>query len=207
MNPYRRYIEPALVECACGLKPISRQRQKIVPRATGVVLEIGFGAGQNLPFYDASKVDKLFALEPSELMRRRASRRLAASPLSIEFLDLPSEEIPLPDGSIDAVLVTYTLCTIPDALTALAGMRRVLRRGGVLHFCEHGAAPDRDVRKWQDRFNGIWGAIAGGCNLNRNVPELLRAGGFDVQDLKTMYLPSTPKALGFNYWGSATARP
>ncbi len=205
MNLYQRYVEPRLVECACATKPISKQRAKVVPRASGKVLEIGFGAGQNLPFYDEGRVEKLYALEPSALMRERAGKRVSKSSLDIEFLDLPGEEIPLDDASVDSVLTTYTLCTIPDVGRALDGMRRVLKPGGTLFFCEHGRARDEGVRRWQDRLNGVWGAIAGGCNLNRNIPVILRQAGFDFDELTADYLPSTPKIAGYNYWGAARA--
>jgi ubiquinone/menaquinone biosynthesis C-methylase UbiE len=168
------------------------------------VLEIGFGAGENLPFYDASKVRHLWALEPSREMRARAPERVAASPLAIEFLDLPGEEIPLEDNAADTVLVTYTLCTIPDVMRALSGMRRVLKPSGRLIFCEHGEAPDEGVKRWQDRLDPMWGKIAGGCHLGLAVPKLIGDAGFRVEEVETMYLPGTPRFTGFNYWGSAT---
>lgn len=205
MNLYQRHIEPALVGFACSLKPISKQREKITPRAHGAVLEVGFGSGLNLPFYDVGRVSKLYALEPSEGMRRRARRRLAETPLDVELLDLPGEEIPLPDGAVDSVLITYTMCTIPDVARALGEMRRVLKPGGEMYFCEHGRAPDPGVARWQDRLNGVWGVFAGGCNLNRDIPGLLRKSGFALSGLEEMYLPGTPKFAGYNYWGTAKA--
>ena len=205
MSFYQRHIEPGLVSFACGLKPIARQRAKIVPRAHGVVLEVGFGAGHNLPFYAPERVEKLYALEPSEGMRRRARGRLAKTPLDVEILDLPGEKIPLAGESVDSVLITYTLCTIPDVAAALGEMRRVLKPGGEMFFCEHGRAPDPGVARWQDRLNGVWGAVAGGCNLNRDVPGLLRESGFAISGLEEMYLPGTPKFAGYNYWGTAVA--
>lgn len=205
MSFYQRHIEPGLVSFACGLKPIARQRAKIVPRAHGVVLEVGFGAGHNLPFYEAGRVEKLFALEPSAGMRRRARGRLAETPLDVELLDLPGEKIPLDGGSIDSVLITYTLCTIPDVAAALGEMRRVLKPGGEMFFCEHGRAPDPGIARWQDRLNGVWGAIAGGCNLNRDIPRLLHDSGFAIAGLEETYLPGTPKFAGYNYWGTAVA--
>ena len=205
MNLYRRFIEPALVECACSAGPIGKQRRKVVPRAEGVVLEIGFGAGQNLPFYDAAKVEKLYALEPSAGMRARAARRLRETPLLTELLDLRAETIPLDDASVDTVLTTYTLCTILDVAGALAQVRRVLKPSGRLLFCEHGQAPDKGVQKFQDRINGLWGAVGGGCNLNRRIPAMLRNAGFEFDDLAARYLPGTPRFAGYNYWGSARA--
>jgi ubiquinone/menaquinone biosynthesis C-methylase UbiE len=175
----------------------------VVPRAQGRVLEIGFGAGHNLPFYDASKVSHLWALEPAAEMRARAAERVAQSPLEIEFLDLPGEQIPLENESADTVLVTYTLCTIPDALKALSEMRRVLKPDGRMIFCEHGEAPDADVKRWQDRLTPIWRASFGGCHLARPIPDLLTESGFLIDDIQTMYLPGTPRFAGFNYWGQA----
>ena len=204
MGFYDRHILPFLLNAAMSAKPISYQRRKVVPRAEGRVLEIGFGAGHNLPFYDASKVTHLWALEPSKEMRARAQSRLKESPLKIEFLDLPGEEIPLDDEAADTVLVTYTLCTIPDVMKALAGMRRVLKANGRLIFCEHGEAPDEGVRVWQRRITPVWKRIGGGCHVGRAIPKLIHDGGFTVKDMDTMYLPGTPRFAGFNYWGSAT---
>src|SRR5215475_13304862 len=127
MGFYSHYILPRLLNGAMSAKPISYQRKKVVPRAQGRVLEIGFGAGHNLPFYDASKVTHLWALEPAQEMRERAAERVAASPIPLEFLDLPGEQIPLEDGAADTILITYTLCTIPDVMAALDQMRRVLK--------------------------------------------------------------------------------
>ncbi len=126
MGFYSDHIVPSLVSCACGMKAIRREREQIVHEAEGRVLEIGFGSGLNAPFYDRGKITHLYALEPSAPMRRRALKRIADLPFALEWLDLPGEEIPLSDDSVDSVLVTYTLCTIPDVEAALAGMRRVL---------------------------------------------------------------------------------
>jgi SAM-dependent methyltransferase len=203
MNFYQRHIEPALVSFACSMKPIRMQREKIAPRAHGAVLEMGFGSGHNLPYYKTDQVSRLYALEPSEQMRARAKKRMAASPLDIEMLDLPGEEIPLDAASVDSILITYAMCTIPDVMKALHEMRRVLKPEGRMYFCEHGRAPDPGVAKWQDRLNGVWGAIGGGCNLNRDIPALIRAGGFVIEDMEEMYLPHSPKFASYNYWGSA----
>ncbi len=205
MGFYDRYVLPHIIHLACGVSPVARQREKVVPLARGRVLEIGLGSGLNLPFYDTAKVEKLWGLEPSEGMNAKAAKRVAKAPFEVEMIGLPGDEIPLDDDSMDTVLVTYTLCTIADAVAALRQMRRVLRPGGELIFCEHGAAPDESVRRWQDRLNPGWGKIAGGCNLNRAIPDLIAEGGFAIKGLETMYLPGL-KPLSFNYWGTAEAK-
>ncbi len=204
MSFYEERILPHIINKLCSSSPNQKQRQKIVPLAEGRVLEIGFGSGLNVPFYDTGKVDKIWGLEPSEGMRVKAGPLVDASSLDIEFIDLPGEEIPLEDNSADTVLVTYSLCTIPDAITALEGMRRVLKPGGRLLYCEHGQAPDESVRRWQNRINPSWRKVAGGCNMNRDIPALLEAGGFDVQSDERMYIPGV-RVLSYNYWGSAVA--
>lgn len=202
MSFYEDRILPRLINVACSSKPTRKQREKIVPRAYGDVLEIGLGGGLNLPFYDRNKVRKIFGLEPSAGMRRSAAGNIGASGLDVELIDLPGEEIPLDDNSVDSILVTYTLCTIPDAVTALQGMRRVLKPNGHLFFCEHGRAPDADVRKWQNRLNRGWRRFSGGCNMHRDIPALLAKGGFKVEDDNRMYVPGI-RALSYNYWGAA----
>lgn len=202
MSWYEKHVLPGLIDMACSAKPVRKQREKIVPLAEGDVLEIGIGSGLNLPWYDKSKVRKIWGLEPSAEMRRKARKQLAGRGLDLEFIDLPGEEIPLPDSSVDTVLVTYTLCTIPDAVKALEGMRRVLKPGGQLLFCEHGRAPDERVRQWQDRVNKPWGKFTGGCNINRDILALIRSAGFKVEQEEQMYIPGL-RMLSYNYWGRA----
>lgn len=204
MGFYDKHILPRFINCACGTKPIMRQREKVVPQASGTVLEIGIGTGLNLPLYDPRKVERLIGLDPSEESWKLAGARAQQLDFAVEFIGLPGEDIPLAEASVDTVVVTFALCTIPEPETALRGMARVLRPGGTLLFCEHGKAPDDNVCKWQDRINPMWRRLAGGCNLNRDIPQLLRAGGFSVAELHTAYLPSTPKIAGYNYWGSAS---
>ena len=204
MGLYDRHILPRLLDTAMSAKPITYQRRKVVPRAQGRVLEIGFGAGHNLPFYDPNKVEHIWALEPASEMRARAGERAAASPIPMEFIGLPSEKIPLEADSADTILITYTLCSIPDVMAALAEMRRVMKPTGRMIFCEHGEAPDEDVKRWQRRITPVWKAIGGGCHVGRPIPKLIQDGGFKVEDMATMYLPGTPRFAGFNYWGSAS---
>jgi len=202
---YERFVLPRIVHFVCGQRPAMRQRGKIVPLASGDVAEIGFGSGHNLPFYDPSAVRKVWAVEPSAEMWELAEPAVAGSSLEVEHLRAPAEEIPLPDRSVDTVLLTYTLCTLPDAPAALHEMRRILRAGGRLIFCEHGEAPDESVRRWQRRINPIWRRLAGGCNLDRPIPSLIRGGEFEIERLDTLYLPGW-KFANYNYWGSAVAR-
>lgn len=204
MGFYDRHILPWFLDTAMSAKPIRYQRKKVVPQAQGRVLEIGFGSGHNLPFYDPSKVSHLWALEPSAEMRERAAERVAASPLPIEYLDLPGEQIPLEDESADTVLITYTLCTIPDVAAALSQMRRVMKPDAAMIFCEHGEAPDENVRRWQRRITPVWKKIGGGCHVGRQIPKLIADGGFRIDKMETMYLPGTPRFAGFNYWGRAS---
>jgi ubiquinone/menaquinone biosynthesis C-methylase UbiE len=204
MGFYDRHILPRLLDVAMSAKPISYQRRKVVPRAEGRVLEVGFGAGHNLPYYDAGKVTQIWALEPSAEMRARAGERAAASTIPLEFIGLPSEKIPLDADAADTVLVTYTLCTIPDVMAALGEMRRVMKPTGRMIFCEHGEAPDENVRRWQRSITPVWKMIGGGCHVGRAIPSLIKQAGFKVEDMETMYLPGTPRFAGFNYWGSAS---
>ncbi len=205
MGWYDDRILPKLVDLSCGTKPINKQREKVVPLAAGDVLEIGFGGGLNLPYYDRDHVRKVWGLEPSAGMRKRARKRLATTDIDVELVGLPAEEIPLLDNSVDTVLVTYTLCTIADISAALAGMRRVLRPDGRLLFTEHGRAPDIGVRRWQDRLNSGWKKVAGGCNMNRDIAGTIEDAGFSLVEDNRMYIPGI-RILNYHYWGTARPR-
>jgi ubiquinone/menaquinone biosynthesis C-methylase UbiE len=205
MSWYDQRVLPSLINFVCGAKPTRKQREKIVPRATGDVLEIGFGSGLNLPHYDRDKVRRIWGLEPSEGMRRLASDAVDKAALDVELIGLPCEEIPLDDDSVDTVLVTYTLCSIAELAPALEGVRRVLKPTGQLLFCEHGKAPDDSVYKWQERLNPAWRRFSGGCNIHRDIPALLDQSGFSVEDDNRMYIPGI-RALSYNFWGSARIR-
>lgn len=204
MGLYDRFVLPRLVTCACGTKPILRQRQKVVPKARGKILEIGLGAGHNIPHYDHAGVDKVIGIDPCETSWRLAQPRVQAAPFDIEFLAGSAEDIPLDDASVDSVLLTFALCTIPDPSAALHEARRVLRPGGQLVFCEHGKAPDANVARWQERVNPVWRRLFGGCNLNRDIPAIIQGSGFKLAEVEQMYLPGTPRIAGFNIWGVAT---
>jgi SAM-dependent methyltransferase len=202
MGLYGRFILPKLVNLACRTSPVTRQRQKVIPKATGTVLELGFGSGLNIPFYDAAQVRQVLALEPSQEMWSLAEESVRSAQFEVERLEASAEEVPLADGTADTVVATYTLCTIPELSVALNEIHRVLKPGGTFVFCEHGAAPDEDVRRWQDRLNPIWTRLSGGCNINRPIPSLLEEGGFRIQEMDTMYLPGW-RPVNFNYWGTA----
>lgn len=204
MGFYGKHILPACLDMACGTKPILKQREKVVPHAEGVVLEIGIGSGQNLPYYDAHKVSKIIGVDPDDHIWRRSHKRRAASPISIERMGLSGEDIPMESNSVDSVVVTYSLCTIPDPVKALLEMKRIVKPGGLIHFSEHGMAPDANVRKWQSRIDPLWKKIAGGCHSSRNIPDYFRRADLKIENLQQMYIPG-PKALSYNYWGVAKA--
>ena len=203
MGFYNKYILPKFLNCACGSKPINFQREKIVPLAEGIVLDIGIGSGLNIPFYNKSKIEYLYGLDPSDELLKIAKTIAKKNEFEIKFLQCGAEAIPLPDNSIDTVLITYTMCTIPDVELSNEEIMRVLKPEGQLLFCEHGLAPDKNVVKWQRRINPIWNKVAGGCNLNRDIPKLITSSGFKILNMEEMYLPSTPKFAGYNYWGIA----
>lgn len=205
MGLWDRYAVPAIVSSACATKPVMRQRTKVVPLARGVVAEIGCGSGNNFSLYEPANVDRILAIEPAEQMRRRAMQRAEGLPIQdkIELLEGDAQALPMENNSVDTVVLTFVLCTIPAAEEALAEVRRVLRPDGTVLFCEHGLAPDDGVARWQRRIEPVWKRLAGGCHLTRDVGALLRGAGLSVQDTETRYMPKTPKFAGFVTWGQA----
>ena len=201
MSLYNKYILPKFLNCACGSKPINYQRQKVVPLANGKVLDIGIGSGLNIPFYNSDKIDQVIGIDPSHELIELAKELANDSKASIELVIGSAESIPYPDNFFDTVLVTYTMCTIPNVSIANKEIWRVLKDDGRLIFCEHGLAPDKKISKWQNRIDPFWGKIAGGCHLNRDIQKLITDAGFSFESLDKMYLPSTPKFAGYNYWG------
>ena len=200
---YEKYLLPKMLDCCCSTKPINYQRNKVVPHAKGKILEIGIGSGINIPFYKKSQIEKLYGLDPSEELNHMAHKVASQNSLDVEFLLSGAEEIPLPSNSIDTILITYTLCTIPDLNSSMSEMKRVLKDDGNFLFCEHGIAPDLNIVKWQNRINPVWGKLFGGCSINRDIPDIIQSSGFKLNKLNQMYLPSTPKIVGYNYWGHA----
>ena len=203
MPLYGDHILPRITDLVCGVGTHRRQREKIVPQARGRVLEIGLGSGLNLAHYDANAVDLVWGVDPSAGMSRLAESRIREAPFEVRVLQHTADDIPLDDDSADSAVITYTLCSIPDPERALREIARVLKPGATLLFCEHGAAPDASVRRWQNRLTPYWKQFAGGCHLDRDIPAILRQGGFTVQGVETMYLPGWRPGT-FNYWGSAT---
>ena len=178
-----------------------KQREKIIPLASGNVLEIGVGSGLNLSFY-TSKVKTLTTIDPSEELWKRKQINTKDLPFDFKFIIASAESIPKPDNSFDCVVITYTLCTIPNLKMAFSEIKRVLKPNGKLLFCEHGKAPEKGIQKYQNMVNPVWKRIGGGCNLNRNIPTLIEENGFKINKLETMYLPGW-KPASFNYWGIA----
>lgn len=202
MSFYGKHVLPRLTHLVCNAMPVRRQREKLIPRARGRVLEIGSGSGLNLPYYDQDKVVGLWALDPSREMTRLAKRLAVRTPFPITFLVAPAEDIPLEDNSVDTIVTTYAMCSIPDLAKAFTQMARVLRPAGQLLFCEHGVSPEPGVRIWQERLAPYWKKVAGGCNLNRDIPELIGQGGLRVTELESG--PIAPmRLLSFTYRGVA----
>lgn len=200
---YDRYILPHVIGCACGSKPITKQRAKVVPLATGRVLELGIGGGMNLQFYDPSKVTSVEGVDPSAELRAIALGAPRAPGLTVAVLDGTAEDLPFADQCFDSIVCTFTLCSVHTPEAALAQARRVLKPGGTLLFSEHGLAPDADVQKWQHRIEPLWKKIAGGCHLTRPITASIAAAGFKVTSANSMYLPGTPRFAGWSEWGSA----
>ena len=198
---YARYVLPALIDRAMRNKAVRAERARFVPLARGVTLEVGVGSGLNLPYYSA-EIEQLYALEPSAELLRKAVRLGKRSDFAIVPLCYPAERMPLPDGSIDTVVMTWTLCSIADPLAALGEIRRVLARDGQLIFIEHGRAPDAGIARWQDRLTPIWSRITGGCHLNRSIDVLLAHGGFAAPDIEKGYVPG-PRFGSYFYRGIA----
>lgn len=201
-NLYNKYLLPGITHVVCSARPNMKQREKIVPLANGRVLEIGAGSGLNLRYYAPDKVECLYALDPSEEMWAIARKSLRTNPVEVQFIKGYADKIAVDDHSVDTIVTTYTLCSIADLNATFAELRRILRPGGILLFCEHGIAPDRSIRRWQNFINPLWKRLGGGCHLNRNIPELLKTGGFHPERLETMYIPGW-KPLSYNYWGVA----
>lgn len=204
MSLYQDRILPRILDLVMQQKQLARYRAAVVGAARGRVLEIGVGTGLNFPFY-GDQVEQVFGLDPSARLLSLARPRAAAARVPIALLRGSATDIPLADRCVDTIVMTWTLCSIPDPRRALAEMRRVLKPGGRLLFVEHGLAPDRGVERWQHRLTPLWRRVAGGCHLDRKMDDLVRAAGFDLDTLQTGYADG-PRALTFMYEGCACDR-
>jgi ubiquinone/menaquinone biosynthesis C-methylase UbiE len=199
---YAKYVLPRFIDLSMRNKETARVRGEWVPHARGDVLEIGIGSGLNLPFYSGD-VHRIYGVEPSPELQKLARKRSVGKAIDVEFLSQSAEEpLPLPDQSVDTVVITWTLCSIADPPRALRQMKRVLKPSGRLIFVEHGRAPDSRVAVWQDRLTPVWKRIGGGCHLNRKIDGLLLEAGFAIDELKTIYLPG-PRPMTYTYQGFA----
>jgi len=199
---YRTQIVPRFADIALRGRELSRLRARVAAGLEGEVLEVGFGSGLNVPHYPPA-VTRVRAVEPATVARKLAARRVAESSVPIDYVGLDGEDLPLDDASVDHVLTTWTLCTIPDVDRALAEITRVLRPGGVLHFLEHGRSPDPGVARWQDRLTPLQRRLAGGCHLNRPIQDLVARPGLQVDEVDNYYV-TRPRPLGYMYEGTAT---
>ena len=203
MSLYGDRVYPHVVTVLGNPKPIQKIRQQIIPLAQGTVLEVGVGPGVNFSYYDPTKVSEIYALEPNPGMVLRAENQRRRTKLDIKFLDVPGEQIPLPDGGVDTVVSTFTLCTIPGVADAIRGIARVLRPGGQFLFFEHGLSPDIRVRRWQERTEPFFQWAFEGCHVTRDIPTLIEEGGFRVERMETGYLARFPKSGSYYFWGVA----
>jgi ubiquinone/menaquinone biosynthesis C-methylase UbiE len=202
MSLWADRVLPGVIDKACRSHAILEERRRWIPRAHGAVLEIGVGSGLNLAFYDAHRVAKVTGIDPSAPLLARAAKRARQAAVDIELVAGRAEQLPFADRTFDSAVVTYTLCSVADPARALAELRRVLRPGGELFFVEHGLAPDAWPRRWQRWLTPLWRRLGGNCHLDRPIPEILRAAGFDLDELSASYTQA-PRWLGYTYEGAA----
>ena len=202
MALYARFIVPRLIDLAMKQKEMRERRAVLVPRAKGKVLEVGIGSGLNLPYYSGA-VERLYGIDPSPQLLAMARKRLEKTRVPAELVCQSAERLPFGDASFDSVVMTWTLCSIPDARSALREIRRVLKPGGELLFIEHGLAPEPRVAAWQRRLTPLWRPLAGGCHLDRRIDALLREA-FPVAEVRNFYLEG-PRIVTYMYEGSARA--
>ncbi len=201
---YKHVLLPRICDLAMRNKRFAPYRERVIGAAEGRVLEIGVGSGLNLALYKPA-VSEIVALEPDPALLRMAAAKAAVAPRPVNYLEASAEQIPLDDRSVDTVVTTWTLCSIPDGLRALREMRRVLRPGGKLLFVEHGLAPEQRVRNWQNRLTPLWTRVSGGCHLNRPITDMIEQAGFGIEQVDRGYMPG-PRILTFISEGSARPR-
>jgi ubiquinone/menaquinone biosynthesis C-methylase UbiE len=201
MGLYSKFVLPRLIDLAMRDKVASARRAQLVPGASGVVLEIGAGSGLNFPFY-SSAVKRLCAVDPSPELLSMARKKIGRLAFPVELRCERAERLSFDPASVDTIMMTWTLCSIPDPASALREMRRVLKPHGRMIFIEHGLASEASVRAWQNRLDPIWGKLVGGCHLNRKIDDLLVTAGFNIAELRTAYLPG-PRPFTYTYEGFA----
>ena len=201
MNLYDRWVLPPILDLVMRQRPLQKYRREVVADANGRVLEVGVGSGLNFPHYD-KRVEIVFGIDPSPRLLAIARRRAAGAGVRAEFLQGSAAAIPLADNTIDTVIMTWTLCSIPDPLAALREIRRVLKPHGQLLFVEHGLSPESGIERWQHRLTPIWGHVAGGCHLDRKMDDLIRSAGFAILKLRTEYAKG-PRPMTYMYMGCA----
>ena len=199
---YNRYVCPHVINLAMQTKPFRRQREKVIPQASGRVLEIGIGSGLNLDFYDKSKITEIFAVEPDSILLEKAKIKANQNNISLNIQKLTAELLPFENGTFDTVVSTYTMCSIYELDSTMIELKRVLKNDGSFIFSEHGKAPDSNIYKWQKRLNPIQKRIGGGCHLDKDIPKIITNSDFKLQELNSMYVPG-PRFLSYHYWGRA----
>lgn len=202
MGFYSEHLLPKIVHCACAREPVKQQRKTLIPKASGVVLDVGVGSGLNMPYYDNLRVKKVIGIDPHAQLLKKAFEICRTLPLDCELIKSSIEDLVLADKSIDTIVSTYTLCSVSDIEKAFAKFKKILKPGGTLLFSEHGLSPDPAISQWQNRLTPFWEKITGGCQLNRHIPTMIETGGFHIQSLKSDYLCGLRFAC-FNYLGSA----
>lgn len=200
---YEKNILPYVLNLSCNSKPVDYQRKKVIPDATGKVLEIGIGPGSNLKHYNNTKVTSILGIDPSKELNQIAKKKAVKYNLNIEFLIESASSLSVDNNSIDTVVSTYALCSIPEPERTLQEIKRVLKSDGIFIFSEHGLSPDKSVSFVQNTTDLFYPKIAGGCHTNRNIEKLIFDNGFEFIELNNIYLPGTQKFIGYNYWGKA----
>ena len=202
MSLYEKYFLPKLLDFCCGMEGFQNKRSQIVPLAHGRILEIGIGSGLNFDHYNFDKVEEIIGVDPAVSSVAMARSRSSQYNSKISFIESSAESIDLPSSTFDCVVIGYSLCTIPDPLKALAEARRLMKPEGSLFFMEHGLAPEQNIQKWQHRLTPGWKKIGGGCNLNRDIENLISSSGFQFKSLSKKYIKG-PKIAAFQYCGEA----
>lgn len=201
-----RVMVPKLIGCACSQPQIMKARSRIVPQASGDILELGCGGGINMAFYDPAKITSFAGLDPSPALLERSREAAHARGLTADIRGGVGEAMPFASESFDTLLVTFTLCSVDSQAQVLSEMRRVLRPGGKVLFIEHGRAPDASVQKWQRRIEPVWKRIGGNCHLTRDIGDAYEKAGFAIAASEKRYMPKTPRPFGWVESGEATIR-